>query len=59
MRVGRIGVNQNGTSDERYYEYMGRRLREEEEKELYIEEEHTHTNGYDVRYGRTNKMSYY
>jgi hypothetical protein len=32
-------------SDERYYEYMGRRLREEEEKESVIEEEHTHTNG--------------
>ena len=32
-------------SDERYYEYMGRRLREEKEKESVIEEEHTHTNG--------------
>ena len=32
-------------SDERYYEYMGRRLREEEEKEAVIKEEHTHTNG--------------
>ena len=32
-------------SDERYYEYMGRRLREEEEKESVIKEEHTHTNG--------------
>ena len=32
-------------SDERYYEYMGRRLREEEEKESVIEKEHTHTNG--------------
>ena len=32
-------------SDEIYYEYMGRRLREEEEKESVIEEEHTHTNG--------------
>ena len=32
-------------SDERYYEYMGRRLREEEEKQSVIEEEHTHTNG--------------
>ena len=31
-------------SDERYYEYMGRRLREEE-KESVIKEEHTHTNG--------------
>jgi hypothetical protein len=31
-------------SDERYYEYMGRRLREEE-KVSTIEEEHTHTNG--------------
>jgi len=28
-------------SDERYYEYMGRRLREEEEKESVIKEEHT------------------
>ena len=32
-------------SDERYYEYMGRRLREEEERTVLIEEEHTHTNG--------------
>ena len=32
-------------SDERYYEYMGRRLREEEEKESVIKEEHTHTSG--------------
>ena len=32
-------------SDERYYEYMGRRLREEEEKESVIEEEHSHTSG--------------
>ena len=32
-------------SDERYYEYMGRRLREEEEQTVLIEEEHTHTNG--------------
>ena len=32
-------------SDERYYEYMGRRLREEEEKESDIKDEHTHTNG--------------
>jgi len=32
-------------SDERYYEYMGRRLREEEEKESVIKDEHTHTNG--------------
>ena len=32
-------------SDERYYDYMGRRLREEEEKESVIKEEHTHTNG--------------
>ena len=32
-------------SDERYYEYMGRRLREEEEKEVVIKDEHTHTNG--------------
>jgi len=32
-------------SDERYYEYMGRRLREEEEKEAVIKDEHTHTNG--------------
>ena len=32
-------------SDERYYEYMGRRLREEEEKDAVIKEEHTHTNG--------------
>ena len=32
-------------SDERYYEYMGRRLREEEERTVLIEEEHSHTNG--------------
>ena len=32
-------------SDERYYEYMGRRLREEEEKEAVIEEQHSHTSG--------------
>ena len=32
-------------SDERYYEYMGRRLREEEEKESVIEEQHSHTSG--------------
>ena len=31
-------------SDERYYDYMGRRLREEREKEAVIKEEHTHTN---------------
>ena len=32
-------------SDERYYEYMGRRLREEEEKMAVIEEQHSHTSG--------------
>ena len=32
-------------SADRYYEYMGRRLREEEEKEAVIKDEHTHTNG--------------
>ena len=32
-------------SDERYYDYMGRRLREEREKEAVIKEEHTHTSG--------------
>ena len=32
-------------SDERYYDYMGRRLREEQEKQDVIKEEHTHTNG--------------
>ena len=32
-------------SDERYYDYMGRRLREEREKEAVIREEHTHTSG--------------
>ena len=32
-------------SDDRYYEYMGRRLREEEEKEAVIEEQHSHTSG--------------
>ena len=32
-------------SDERYYDYMGRRLREEQEKEAAIRKEHTHTSG--------------
>jgi len=32
-------------SDERYYDYMGRRLREEQEKESAIREEHSHSNG--------------
>ena len=32
-------------SDERYYAYMGRRLREEREKEAAIREEHSHSNG--------------
>ena len=32
-------------SDERYYDYMGRRLKEEQEKQAVIKEEHTHTNG--------------
>ena len=32
-------------SDERYYAYMGRRLREEREKEATIREEHSHSNG--------------
>ena len=32
-------------SDERYYTYMGRRLREEQEKEAAIREEHSHSNG--------------
>ena len=32
-------------SDERYYDYMGRRLREEREKEAAIREEHSHSNG--------------
>ena len=32
-------------SDERYYEYMGRRMREEQEKINVIKEEHTHTSG--------------
>lgn len=32
-------------SDERYYEYMGRRLREEEEKEAVIKGQHSHTSG--------------
>ncbi len=32
-------------SDERYYDYMGRRMREEQEKQAAIEEEHTHTSG--------------
>ena len=32
-------------SDERYYDYMGRRMREEQEKLDVIREEHTHTSG--------------
>ena len=32
-------------SDERYYTYMGRRLREEREKQTAIREEHSHSNG--------------
>ena len=32
-------------SEERYYTYMGRRLREEREKEAAIREEHSHSNG--------------
>ena len=32
-------------SDERYYDYMGRRLREEHEKQDVIKEEHSHSNG--------------
>ena len=32
-------------SDERYYDYMGRRLREEQEKQDVIKEEHSHSNG--------------
>ena len=32
-------------SDERYYDYMGRRMREEREKQAAIKEEHTHTSG--------------
>ena len=32
-------------SDERYYTYMGRRLREEQEKEAVIRKQHTHTSG--------------
>ena len=32
-------------SDERYYDYMGRRLIEEAEKEAVITEEHSHSNG--------------
>ena len=32
-------------SDERYYAYMGRRMREEQEKLDVIKEEHTHTSG--------------
>ena len=32
-------------SDERYYDYMGRRLREEAEKEAVITEENSHSNG--------------
>ena len=45
-------------SDERYYEYMGRRLREEEEKESVIEEEHTHTNGLMLDMAELTKCHY-
>ena len=31
-------------SDERYYDYMGRRLREEQEKLDVIKKEHSHSN---------------
>jgi len=45
-------------SDERYYEYMGRRLREEEEKESVIKEEHTHTNGFMLDMKELTKCHY-
>ena len=45
-------------SDERYYEYMGRRLREEEEKESVIKEEHTHTNGFMLDMAELTKCHY-
>jgi|TARA_B110000967_G_scaffold91364_1_gene93952 hypothetical protein len=45
-------------SDERYYEYMGRRLREEEEKESVIKEEHTHTNGLMLDMAELTKCHY-
>ena len=45
-------------SDERYYEYMGRRLKEEEEKESVIKEEHTHTNGLMLDMAELTKCHY-
>ena len=45
-------------SDERYYDYMARRLREEEEKESVIEEEHTHTNGLMLDMAELTKCHY-
>ena len=45
-------------SDERYYDYMGRRLREEEEKESVIKEEHTHTNGLMLDMAELTKCHY-
>jgi len=45
-------------SDERYYEYMGRRLREEEEKEAVIKDEHTHTNGLMLDMAELTKCHY-
>ena len=45
-------------SDERYYEYMGKRLREEEEKESVIKEEHTHTNGLMLDMAELTKCHY-
>ena len=45
-------------SDERYYEYMGRRLIEEEEKESVIKEEHTHTNGLMLDMAELTKCHY-
>ena len=45
-------------SDERYYDYMARRLREEEEKESVIKEEHTHTNGLMLDMAELTKCHY-
>ena len=45
-------------SDERYYDYMARRLREEEEKESIPKEEHSHTNGLMLDMAELTKCHY-
>jgi len=45
-------------SDERYYDYMARRLREEEEKESILKEKHSHTNGLMLDMAELTKCHY-